>query len=172
MRVWLRVLLAAAALLLVSVSGYGRPWAFGATHDAAATAVAAAESALVDCYLGVLDAEGAGANVSALVARLNVATGYLTEAQLRLRSGNFSGAVDSAGLVGESLDGVVDEAGVLHNAAALARAQQLSWAVGGSIVGVVVVGVLGVLGWGYVKGRHVRRVLTMTPEVADVAESG
>lgn len=166
-----RFVLVFVALVLVIISGCARLYVFGSNQDDAATVVAVAESELADCYGAVLEAERVGANVSDLLARLNVGAGFLAEAELCYRSGNFSGAVYFAELVIENLDGLIGEAGELYSSVAFERGQESSWVVGVSVVGVFVVVLLGFFGWGYVKGFYVRLVLRMKPEVSDVDES-
>ncbi|UCC33141.1 MAG: hypothetical protein JSW53_05005 [Candidatus Bathyarchaeota archaeon] len=159
-----------AASLLVFLLASSVPWlgveALDA-EDAAVSAVQGAEEAVVQALEAVLDAEGAGANVSDLLKRMSVAAEYLALARMCLRTEDFDGAVERASLCVEALDGLVEDAEVLGDEA-LNDSSQRSWmAIGVSVVGVVVVGFASCFGWRLLKRRYYRQVLKMRPEVAE-----
>ncbi len=83
-----------------------------ANEDDAIQVIDQAEEAVTMAYEAVSEAEEAGANVSLLLDRLNVAGEYLAEANMLFRLGDFDGSVYSAGLaseqVGEDFAGEAD----------------------------------------------------------------
>ena len=86
---------------------------FGASESEAVAAVAAAGEQIVLCYDAVAEADAAGANVTALLARLGEAGELLSNAELSYRIGDFDSAVDLAGQGQSKLDGSVVEAKAL-----------------------------------------------------------
>lgn len=135
--------------------------------EVAESAVDEAGEAMVEAYNAVLEAEEAGANVSGLLDMLDVAAECLASADVCLRVGDFGGAVGNASFCVEASDGLVDDAGVLRDRA-LREWGERSWmAVGGSVVGVVVVVCGCWLGWSLFKKRYYERVLEMRPEVVE-----
>lgn len=141
------------------------PWVGAVDGGAASLAVAEAEEALVSAYGAVLVAEEAGADVSGLLVRLNVAAGYLAEAIVFVGLGDYEGAVRLAGLCVEAVDGVEGEAVLLRGEAARRGMEDVLVRVFGSVVGVVVVAVGGFVLWGVFKRRYVGKVLGSRPEV-------
>ena len=127
-------------------------------EDVAASAVDRAEVAVVLAYEAVLEAEEAGANVSGLLDRLNVAGGHLAEARMLYGLGDFDGAVDSADDSSRIGEEVRDEAEELKIEAYGSWVGSLWIRITGSIVGVVVV-ILGTfMAWGIFRRRYFRQV--------------
>jgi hypothetical protein len=141
-----------------------------ADESSAAAALSNAETTFAIAFERTLEAEEVGGDVSGLLTRLNEAGSFLAEAHVCYRSSNFSGAVYFAELANEHLEGVEAEAAELANSLGVELGQRLSLTMAGSVVGVFVVALIGFLGWGYVKGRFVRRVLKMRPEVIESDE--
>lgn len=136
-------------------------------EDVAVSAVDGAEEAVAEAFGAVLEAEEAGADVSGLLERLDVAVESLALARMCLRCGDFEGAVEDAGFCVEALDGIVGDAGVLRDRA-VRELDERSWmAVGGSVVGVVVVVCGCWFGWRFFKKRYCERALEMRPEVVE-----
>lgn len=136
----------------------------GSTLDEAVLRVGEADDALGLAFVAVSGAEGAGADVSGLLVRLNVASGLYSSAELALQSGNYSLAVEKAGDCVGLADGVFGDAGVLK-AAALDAAAGWWRVVVFSVVGAsVFVGVLAVV-WVLVRRRYAGSVLGLKPEV-------
>lgn len=133
--------------------------------EEAGLAIERAEDVLVSAYRVVLEAEGAGANVSGLLFQLNRAGELLAQARVSYRAGDFDGAARSAGLCSEMGEGVRGEAEGLKNLAVVQGAQRFWWTLTGSVVGVTIIVCLSFLGWLIFKGRYHRRVLGMRPEV-------
>ena len=151
-------------LLTANVSGQ-------VDEAAAGEAVSRARQVLTSSYEAVLEAEAAGADVSAFLSRLNAASDYLVRAEKLYIDGDFSGALGMATLVTDALAGLDVDATDLAGSVASELGRALFLAVAGSAFGVVLVVFAGFLGWGFVRGRYVKRVLKMKPEVSDVAES-
>jgi len=74
------------------------PWVSASSEDVATLAITQAEETLASAYEAVLEAEQAGANVSVLLDRLNIAVEHLAEARMFFRLRDFDGAVNSADL--------------------------------------------------------------------------
>jgi hypothetical protein len=128
------------------------------------------EDGIVAAYKAVLEAEEAGADVSALLERLNVAGEYWALALVCLRTGDVECTAGNTELSVEALDGLVEDAEVLREEATRKSVEHMWIALGGSIGGVVAVVCGGWLGWKWFKQRYHRRALAMKPEVVE-AES-
>ena len=124
-----------------------------------------AEGVVVSGYQAVLEAEGAGANVSGLLARLNEAGELLALARVSYRVGDFDGAVRFAELCGEIGEGVRVDALEVRDWAVEEAGHRFWLTIIGSIAGVAIVGFLSFLGWFIFKERYYRRVFGMRPEV-------
>jgi hypothetical protein len=142
------------------------PAVFGVDgEDVAASAVDRAEAEVASAYEAVLDAEEAGADVSGLLDRLNVAGGYLAEAHVWFGLGDFDEAVRLADLCYGVVVDVSGEAFGLESEAHALGVTDSVVRMTGSMVGVVVVVFLGFVVWRVFKRRYSRRVLEMRPEV-------
>ena len=133
---------------------FSRVEVFGASESEAAVAISVAEGRVIDCYVAVRDAEGAGANVSALLLKLGEAGEFLSEAELSFRRGDFDSAFSLAGECQSRLGGVVDEAGVLAEEAVRVGYWDFVVTFGGSLGGVVAVGVCSFAGWQFLKRKN------------------
>jgi len=136
-------------------------------EEVATSAVEGAEEAMVEAYDGVWEAERAGADVSGLLDRLDIAAEYLALARTCLRTGDFEAAVDNASFCIGALDGVVDEAEVLRDRAVKEWGARSELTIGGSVVAVLTVAAICWLGWNLFKERHRRQALGMRPEVIE-----
>jgi len=131
----------------------------------AVSEISRAEDFLKTAYLYVLDAERAGGDVSELVARLNTALEYFSEAERAFGSGKYDSAVLLAGRVVETSDVILNDAVGLRGAAELQgeisfRNQLILSS------GVVCSTVLfGFLGWRRFKDYYVRRMMGLRSEV-------
>jgi hypothetical protein len=132
----------------------------------AVSEISRAKDSLKSAYLSVLDAERAGGDISELVARLNTALEYFSEAERAFGSGEYDSAVLLAEKVAEASNGILEEAVRLRGAAELQgeisfRNQLILSS------GVVCSTVLfGFLGWRRFKDYYVRRMMGMRPEVS------
>lgn len=163
----LRVIAVLLILFVLVSSGFVLNIEALSAEDVAVSAVNGAEQAVTRTYRAVLEAESAGADVSGLLERLDVAARYLALARICLRIGDFDGAVGNASFCVETLDRIVDDAGVLRDRAVRELGERSWMAIGGSIVGVVAVVCVGFLGWNLFKKRYYERTLKMKPEVVD-----
>jgi hypothetical protein len=90
----------ASAFLIVILSALlvigAPPEVSGATKTDALTAIASAENRIVNCYQATVKAESAGANVTALLAKLDAAGELLSHAQFSYANGDFDSANEFA----------------------------------------------------------------------------
>jgi len=136
------------------------------SEDEAYARIELADRSVSSAFDAVLEAENAGANVSALIAGLNVATSLLVEAEVSSRNGEFGEVVEAAGRSVEVADGVRDEALSLGASALSHREFVFRASLIGSAVGVPVFLFFMFLLWRWFKGFYVRRILRFRPEVA------
>lgn len=158
------VFLALVVFLVVVVAV--RCSVFAYDGDEAAARIAQADDSVRQAFVAVSDAAGAGANVSGLVSRLNVAGGLLAQAGYAYGVGDYGNATVFAGQCVSSVDGVVQEAGVLRAAADSDRLSQLGLTASFSSVGLSLLFVLGLFGWRFVRNRYFESALGLKPEEA------
>ena len=165
MRSALRLCFASATLLFILFSTLMLSTSASSNQETAIFSISEADYSMAQTYEDVLDAEEAGADVSGLLDRLDVAGEYLAEAHIWYRLGDFENATRFAGLC----FGVVEEA--RGEAYRLKSGAYGLWTAGlfvriiGSFVGVVVVVLLGYVVWRAFKRRYQRRVLGLKLEV-------
>ena len=134
--------------------------------EGARSAVESAEEAVASAYVLVLEAEGTGGEISELVARLNDALEYLSGAERAFESGEYDGAVLSAGKAVEASDAVGSDAVGLKRVAEVYGEFQFRNRMVISFGLAVITVLLGFLGWSLFKGYYLRRVIGLRPEVA------
>jgi hypothetical protein len=156
---FLLVLFAAASLLIPVCH------ALGAAE--AEDAIGKAERDLGSAYVAVSEAEGAGGDISFLVAKLNGAGELLAEAHVAFRAGDYESAISLAVECSRALDGVVGDAARLKAEAEEAHGDMVFRAACLSGVGLGLFLVLVLVGWQLLKKRYARRVLDMKPEVGE-----
>ena len=125
----------------------------------ARAAVAQASLRVTVCYSVAADAAKAGANVTGLLVTLDEAGGLLSRAELALGTGEFDSASTLAHLCEERLVGLEDAAVGLRDSAVRAGFLDFAFGVVGSAVGSVLVVVVGVVVWFWLKRRSVGRVV-------------
>jgi hypothetical protein len=135
----------------------------------ASSAIGQAERDLGSAYAVVAEAEGAGADVSALLNKLGSAGDFLSEAYGAFRTGDYAGASALATECSNAVKGVADDAARLKTYAEAARSNRLFFTVLGSSVGLVLLAVLGFMGWTLLKQRYLRRALDMKPQVEEAS---
>lgn len=128
-------------------------------------ALSDAENVVASAYLAVVEAEKAGANVSELISKLEVAADWLAEANNAFRLGDYDEAYDFAVNCVKALEGVAYEAEVLMEEAQRSRSERLFLSAAYSGVGLSLLFVFSLFGWRYLKRFYVKRVLKMKPEV-------
>ena len=144
-----------AILIVLSAFAFA-PVVFAAETDAA-SAIASAKQQLVVCFQTAVDAEAAGANITQLTHVLTDAGALLSDAELAFANGDFDNAQNLATDSQVGLANFASEANALSVAATEAKNMDFLVNVVGSIVGVIVVIVLGVFGWFFVKKRYAPR---------------
>jgi hypothetical protein len=110
------------------------PRALAVSPEEASAAVANAEGSLHDAFRMVVDAEAMGANVLALMERLNQVGDALTGAEVALAAADYSEATSKAEVCKILADGVSGDAGVLKSDA-VAKASGWWVTVSFSVVG-------------------------------------
>jgi hypothetical protein len=143
------------------------PVGFAVSSDEAGTALKRAEADLGSAFAAVAEAERAGANVTLLLTRLNVADGFLSEGYAAFRSGNYDSASSSAAACSGSIEGVLDDAGLLRSSAERAQNDRVLLTAVTTGVGLVMLFALGFLGWGFLKKWFSSRVLGLRPLVEE-----
>jgi len=137
-----------------------------ASKDVAASALTDAEGVVASAYQAVLRAEAAGANVSGLLVRLTEAGGFLANARMAYKSGDFEEAAsfaNSSRNIGVEVENAADE---LKDSAFFERVQRMWFMMTGSIFGVILVFFGSFWVWRVFKRRYYGRVLGMKPEVS------
>ena len=134
--------------------------------EGARSALESAEEAVASAYRSVLEAEGAGGEISELVARLNSALEYLSGAERAFESGEYDGAVLSAGKAVEASDAIGSDAVALKRLAEVRGEIMFRNQLVLSILLVSLTVSLGFLGWSLFKGYYLRRVRGLRPEVS------
>lgn len=136
------------------------------TSEEAIAAIAEAEENLRVAYSSVLEAEKAGANVSGLLVKLNSAVDFVDSANGFYERGDFAGAVQNATMSSQLSEQVMVEAPSFRRLAVSDAAWRFGWTVFGSVVGAIVIGCCGFLGWGAFRKRYLRKMLKLKPEVS------
>ena len=126
----------------------------GADEHDAGLAVASAESRVSECYNFALDAERAGANISALLRVLDEAGDLLSKAELAYGVGDYDGAATYAAQCEGRLAGFEVQAQALRDSASWQRQLDFMVNVVGSAAGTVAVLVGGWLVWRYLMKKH------------------
>lgn len=143
------------------------PWVSASSEDVATLSITQAEETLASTHEAVLEAEQAGANVSALLDKSNLASEYLAEAYVWYRLGVFENASRFAGLCYEVVGGVRSEAFELRDEAKILSEADFVVNMIGSVVGVIVVFVSCSIVWLVFRRRYRRRVGLMSEVVYD-----
>jgi len=136
-------------------------------RSVAEEALVDAEGDLASAYVAVAEAEGAGANVSGLLTKLNVAGRFLAKAHNCYRTGDFNGAVYYANLSVESVKGIVREAEELKALATDEYKERCFQTEAAFALAVVLIVVGSVAGWLFFKKRYLEKALRMRPEVVE-----
>ena len=133
--------------------------------DEAYSAIHEADNLLQQAFVAVSEAKRSGANISGLLIKLDSAGNFLAEAQICYRNGDFEGAVYSANLSVQSVEGLVEEAEQLKALATAEYRQRSFQTMATSSLAVVAI-VLGcAVVWRLFKQRYFEKVLKMKPEV-------
>jgi hypothetical protein len=134
-----RLLLVFAFLALTVSSSLGGFYVLGATQNDAIAAIVAAEQEIVVSYDTAAEADAVGANVTALLLRLEEAGELLSQANLSYRLGDFDSAFTLASLSQSLLDGFVVEAEALTERTIQENYWDFTVTVGGSVIATLAV---------------------------------
>ena len=152
------------AVLLVAVESFSMSTCFAADRTIADQALANAENDLTSAYHALTKAQDAGANVSDLFGKFNIAAGTLADAYNSYRTGDYERARTFALNCSDSVDGIVGRAASLQLEAENSAREELLLNAVVSTIGSAVLVVLGLLGWKYLKRAYLKRILLMKPE--------
>lgn len=160
--------LVAVLLLLFVFSSFFLLGALAAeTEETALSAIGSAESVMESAFEMVLEAEGAGADVSGLLEELDDGAEALSKAHMFYRVGRYDDAVYFADLCYGLVDGIETRAGELQVAATVQRRYDLYLTSLSSIIAVGFVCGGGFFGWRHFRERYRRKILKMRPEVVN-----
>jgi hypothetical protein len=145
------------------------PTCFAISKVDASTAISQAEQDLGSAYTSVFEADAAGASVSALMDKLDVAGEFVSEAHSLFNLGDYDNAFTSAQACSSAVEGVVGEAARLKVDAEITHNAGLFLSAVVSGVGVGLFLLFAFFGWRILKRWYFRRLLDMKPE-AEVAK--
>jgi len=151
-------IVALLVLLVLPLAGFVAV-GYGASEADARTAIAEASQRVNICYSAAADAAKAGGNVTGLLVALDEAGGLLSKAELALAKGEFDSASTLAHLSEERLVGFEEAAVGLRDSAVRAGFLDFALSVVGSAVGSIVVVLVGVTVWFYLKRRYAGKVV-------------
>ena len=138
-----------------------------AQTDQAASKLAAANLAVGQAFNGVLGAEKAGANVTGLLVQLNVAEGFLAQAENSYRTGDSSAAAaqaDSVLPVAQQITAAAQNA----KQAAVASARNGFWeTIAFTAVGLAAFVIALLFAWSRVRRNYIKNLLKAKPEVVN-----
>jgi hypothetical protein len=125
-----------------------------ADQTEATAAIASAKEQILTCYQAAKEAEGAGANITALVAVLNDAGTLLSRAEFAYSVSDFDEARDFAIQSQSALGDFISEANTSKETANQQRNQDFLINVVGSIIGTFAVLGAGIAAWIFLKRKY------------------
>jgi CHASE3 domain sensor protein len=138
-----------------------------AQTDQAAGKLQAANMAVDQAFVAVLDAEKAGANVTNLLSQLNIVDGDLASAENSYRTGDLNNAVNQADNV-LPLTQQITSAAQSAKQDALASERNATWtSVALTVVGSFVFVLVLFIVWRYFKRYYINELSEAKPEVVD-----
>ncbi len=126
-----------------------------------------AELKLKSAFVAVSKADDVGANITGVVAKLEVAGLLLTEAKLALRVDDYDAANSHAIECINTAEKLIIDADQLTVDAERKQNDNILFTVIGSIGGLVLLIILGITFWRVLKKRYFRKVLDMKPNVEE-----
>ena len=143
---------------------YSGHYVFAQT-DQTASKLQAANTAVEQAFNAVLDAEKAGANVTGLLAQLNVAAGILAQAENSYRTGDSNTAAaqaDSVRPIAQEVTTAAQDA----KQTALVSGQNAFWStIAFTVIGAFVFVLALFLVWRWFKRRYIKSLSEAKPEV-------
>jgi len=169
-RRWAKTLVPVAMVLMVMCLLSREPLAAMGSVGVSSS-IGQAEAAIRKAFNSTVYAEGAGANVSSLIARLNEAGDLLTRAEVAYGNGDLSQAEDLAGQSLTAANSVRDDALTMRDSASAATRSLVSLSVvSWAFAFPVFILFLGIV-WSLFKRFYSRRLMKSRPEVASDAEA-
>lgn len=159
-------LLAISCFCLVAIFWFCLPaTCFAANVNEANDALMLAEEEVSLVYLEVAYAEAEGADISNLLNKIRMGSDFLSNSYIAFRSGDYDLSIISSLNCVREMEGVFDEATRLKlDAQEENNNRRLSTTLF-SGVGVVLVVVLGFVGWKIVRNKYFRNIMETTPKV-------
>jgi hypothetical protein len=136
-----------------------------AQSDQAQSKIQAADSAVNKAFQAIVKAEKAGANVTDLLAQLNIAADLLAQAENAYTSGDLSLATSKADSAVALAFQVNSAAAAAEKDAAVATQDNLLTTVIFSVVGSAIFVVALFIVWRWFKGNYIKRLSGSKPEV-------
>ena len=130
-------------------------------------ALVLAENDLASVYEAIAEAESVGANVSPLLNKLSIASGFLSEAYVLFRAGNYQDSISLVELFSIEIEGVADDASIKRGSADKLNRDNLFLTATESVLGLGLLFVLGFFGWRFLKKIYLDRVLELRPVVEE-----
>jgi len=143
------------------------PICLAANSSEAENALARAESDLGYAFAVVAEANGAGANITELLMKLDEAGVLLSEGYVANRAGDYDFAIFMATESSNVIEGVAGDAEYLKSFAERAQGESLLLTAVASIIGLILIVVLGLMGWNFLKKSYSKRVLNLRPLVEE-----
>ena len=140
---------------------------FAVSYDEATVSLEQAEQDLGSAFAKVAAAESAGADISILLDKLEVAGSFISDARLALKIGDYDSVFSSAVSCSNTVNSVVEDAERLSVDAEIDHRARLTTTMVVSGFGVCLLVVFGLYGWRLLKRWYFKRVLKMKPEVVD-----
>ena len=125
-----------------------------ADQTEANAAIASAKEQILTCYQSAKEAEGAGANITALAAILNDAGTLLSRAEFAYSISDFDTARDLAIQSQSTLGDFISEANTSKETATQQRTQDFLINVVGSVIGTFAVLGAGIAAWIFLKRKY------------------
>jgi CHASE3 domain sensor protein len=158
------MLLGVLLIVAFGTSFFTMHYVFAQT-DQTASKLQAANNAVEQAFNAVLDAEKAGANVTALLSRLNLATGLLSQAEMAYRNGNLTAAASYADSVVPIASEVQTDAVNAKKEASNAYQNALWLTIGLSVIGAVIFILALFMIWKRLKRGYLKSLYSAKPEV-------
>lgn len=165
------MIMSASKLLLnlLFLSFLGSAFVFAAfsssTYEEALSAIAETEETAFSAYRAVLDAESAGANVSNLILKLNMAAELLAKANMFFRSNDYDTALIFASNATAIANNVKVEAYNNRDIALHNSFEHFFFSLVESILGVCAVALLSLLSWRLFKRWYYHHLERLKPEL-------
>jgi hypothetical protein len=133
----------------------------------ATEAIDQADLSVNTAFAAVADAYDAGAGVQGLLEKLEVASDFLSEAHIAFRSGDYQTAYSLALKCEDSVEDLNTEAELLMVSVYAEKNNLKIWTVVGSCIGLILLIVLGIIGWRFLKEHYYGRVFEMKPTIGE-----